>query len=166
MSDETNTTVTSTLPPISCEVVPFRKGGEAEQFSFTTKAYNTIQAAIDDLGLDVALDVINTEICARIGMKARALAGFPRLAEAPASERATVKNNLIASLTAKYPTKVIFSEEDALNWKPNTRELSLSGIQKKINEAYKNGDMAAFNLWIGQLQAAALRQQERMAAGL
>ena len=165
MSDSVENTPVA-VNPCSFEVVPFRKGGDAEQFSFTTKVYNNIQAAVDDLGADVALDILNAEIQARIGMKARSVAGFGKLAEVAAPERLTVKNNLIASLIAKYPTKVIFTEEDATNWKPNTRELSLSGIQKKINEAYKNGDMTAFNLWIGQLQAAAARQQERISAGL
>tara|TARA_R110000868_G_scaffold39869_4_gene138437 strand:- start:14655 stop:15134 length:480 start_codon:yes stop_codon:yes gene_type:complete len=156
----------STTPSIAFEVIPYRKGGDAEQFSYTTKVYPTIEIAIEDLGQDVALDVLNAEVAARIGMRARNAAGFTKLAEAPAANRASVKNELLAHLLSKYPSKVIFSEDDARNWKPGVRELTLTGIQKKINEAYKSGNMTDFTFWVGQLQAAAQRQQERVAAGL
>lgn len=160
MSDEVNQ---SAPAPYSFEVVPYRKGGEAEIFSYTTKVYNSIDGAISELGQDIILDLINNEVSARIGSKARAKAGFNALSEVEASKRASAKNELVASLTAKYPTKVIFSEADAADWKPNTRELSLSGIQKKINKAYSDGNMEDFNFWVAQLQAAAVRQQERLA---
>jgi hypothetical protein len=145
------------------EVVPYRKGGDAEQFSFTTKTFISLDAATAELGQDTILDLINQEVSGRIGARARAKAGFNALAEVGASERASAKAELIAKLTAMYPTKVIFTEHDASSWKPNARELSLSGIQKKINAAYTSGDMEQFNFWIGQLQAAAARQQERAA---
>lgn len=170
MSEEATTVVEATTngapQGVSFEVVPFRAKGDAEGFSFTTKIYTTLDAALADLGQEATLDILNAEVQARLGMKARANAGFTALSEVPASNRLHVRNNLVQTLTTKYPSKVIFGESEALAWKPNVRELSLSGIQKKINEAYKAGDMEQFNLWVGQLQAAAQRQQERVQAGL
>lgn len=175
MSDQTTTIetpVASALPPISYTVVPFRKGGAAEQFSFTTKEYNNIDAAISDLGVNSVLDVINAEVAARIGMKARAQAGFGDLGSASAANYGATKNALEATLIAKYPTKVIFSEADAQAWKPGERELTIGGIQKKINEAFKVLMSAktaeekatatvSFNNWIAQLTTAAQRGAER-----
>jgi hypothetical protein len=170
MSDEAQTvneTPTATANTgIGYEVIPFRAKGDAEGFSFTTKIYGSANAVVADIGEDALLSLVNSEVQARLGMKARSVAGFSALIAVEAPNRLQVKNNLIQTLTTKFPSKVIFSEADALAWKPDVRELSLAGIQKKIYEAYKNNDMAQFNLWIDQLKAAAARQAERAQAGL
>lgn len=146
-------------PPVYFEVVPYRAKGDAEGFSYTTKQYSTITAAIEDLGEELALDVLNAEVSARIGMKARTTNGFLKLGEAAASERASLKAALLAQLVTKYPSKVIFSEADAQAWKPGLRELTIGGIQKKINEALKSSNNEEFQFWVAQLIAVNQRQQ-------
>jgi len=133
----TTTAPVSTLPPITYSVVPFRKGGAAEQFSFTTKEYNSIDAAVADLGAQLLLDVLNAEVAARIGMKARSSTGFGDLGDSTSPSYTNKKNELVAKLTASFPSKVIFTEADAKAWKPGERELTINGIQKKVTEAYK-----------------------------
>lgn len=160
------------LPPISYEVVQFRKEGAAQDFSFTTKVYNQLNAAITDLSENTILDLVNAEVAARMGMAARNRAGFAKLGDTNAGDYGAKKTALIASLTAQYPTKVIFSEADAQAWKPGERELTIGGLQKKITEAIKsvssaktpeakNAAQTVFMTWMTQLQTAFQRNAER-----
>ena len=159
-------TPTTTDTGIVYEVIPFRAKGDAEGFSYTTKTYLKMANLIDDLGEQGVLDLVNSEVQARMGMKARKVSGFSALANVEASKVGQVKANLIQTLTTKFPTKVIFTEEDARNWKPDVRELSIGGYAKKIAEAVKAGNVADMTMWMDQLKVACLRQQERVAAGL
>ena len=165
-AEQTTDTAAPTSVGIAYEVVQFRAKGDAEGFSFTTKTYLKMASLIKDLGEQAVLDLVNSEVQARLGMKARSVSGISALNSVDASKYGQVKANLIQTLTNKFPSKVIFSEDDARNWKPDVRELSITGYTKKINEALKAGDMKAFNLWIEQLKVAAARQQERVLAGL
>lgn len=157
------------------EVFPFRKGGNAEAFSYTAKQYKTVNDAVADLGDEAVADMINAEVAARIGIKARNIRGFGDLSnpnKVPAHQQTQFKAQLIANLTAKYPSMIIFGEAEAKEWKPGVRELTIGGIQKKINEAFKklgeaktvearNQATSEFNNWIAQLTLAAQRSAER-----
>jgi len=146
------------------QVVKYPQDSDAEQFSFTTKIYSTTELAIKELGADAALDILNAEVSVRIGLHALKTAGFNKIEEASEADRAKIRSEFRNRLLSEFPDAIIFSENDARNWKPEKNELSLSGTWKKINETYKFGKMDEFKFWINQLQNASQREQERRAA--
>lgn len=163
MSDE-NSPTPSAEPAVVYPVIPYRKGGEAEIFFFTSKNFNTLAAAEEAIGTDLLLDLINSDMDARLGAIARNRAGFNKLSEVESGKRLGAKNDLITSLVAKYPTKVIFSESDAATWKPNTRELSAKGIMIKWQKAMNSGNTAEAKNWYDKLIEVLAQEQAAAAA--
>ena len=104
------------------------KDGDWKGFKFSVKQFDSTAEAVDSIGEDNILSLLNQQCASRI--------------------RAKVKNSLPKGLsgeelaTAKNPDGVLFSREDADKWRPDQREVTPTALFKLAKEAFKAGDAA------------------------
>lgn len=105
-------------------------------------------------GAAVVVDLVNTQIA--IGTRARV-----KNSKIPKYEDSNAQKEALARLVAQDP--VLFSAEDAENYKPGSRELSAAGIANAIKKAMKDGNMLEAARLGQQLLAAITREQQLQA---
>lgn len=161
MSDETNQseTVTSALPPVTTEVLEFRKESACEGFKYTVPNYNTVSAAQAAFGDEALLNLLNNEVANRISMKAKAAAGFNQLATVPAAQKVAKKAELRTALTNRFPDGIIYSADDALGYRPNTRELTFNQVGKKVTKLMAEGKIDEAMQWIEKMKEMAAAEK-------
>lgn len=101
------------------------------------------------------VDLVNTQIA--IGTRARV-----KNSKIPKYEDTNAQAEALARLVAQDP--VLFSAEDAENYKPGSRELSVAGIANAIKKAMKDGKRSEAEALGKQLLAAIAREQQLQAA--
>lgn len=135
--------------PISFEVNEFEEG-EYKGFKYTTPVHNITgrttsltvdegtKTAIERYGEATLLALFDAQVLGRIRTKVKnGLRKGLKPAELAAEHQ---------SMMQKHPDGILFSEQEALAWKPDVRELSPNQLFKKakeyFNEAGKETDMA------------------------
>jgi hypothetical protein len=121
------------------------KDGDWKGFKFAVKQFDSSAEAVEHIGEDNILALLNQQVASRI--------------------RAKVKNSLPKGLTGgelesakqrlaeKHTDGVLFSNEDADNWRPDQRELTPTALFKLAKEAFKSGDHAKGAELLTQMQA-------------
>lgn len=116
--------------PVTFEVEEFRDG-PFKGFKFTHPEYNSLGATVDAFGEATILALINSGVLARIRTKVKN--SLPK--DLKPAEIASKQ----AELLTKYPTGVLFSEEDAGKWRPEVRELTPNQLFKRAKEQFALG---------------------------
>jgi predicted RNA-binding protein with TRAM domain len=101
------------------------------------------------------VDLVNTQLAT--GTRARV-----KNSKIPKYEDSNAQAEALARLVAQDP--VLFSAEDAENYKPGSREPSVAGIANAIKKAMKEGRRAEAEALSKQLVAAIVREQQLQAA--
>jgi hypothetical protein len=108
------------------------KDGDWKGFRFTVKEFDSAAEAVDSIGENNVLALLNQQVASRI--------------------RAKVKNSLPKGLSGddlltaqsryqeKHPDGVLFSKEDADKWKPDARDLTPNALFKQAQAAFAAGD--------------------------
>lgn len=87
-----------------------------------------VKAAVERYGEAILLSMFDAQVLARIRTKVKN--GLPKNLK-PAEEAAKQQE-----LLQKHPDAVLFSEEEAIAWRPDIRELSPNQLFKKAKEAF------------------------------
>lgn len=144
---------TSNRPAIEYETTEFREGSACEGFKFVAPQFNKLDAAIEKLGEKAILSLLNNDITNRISMKAKNKAGFGALATIKSTgERKTKKDELRATLLAAHPDLLIFNQEEAQKWQPNTRELTFNQAIKRFKECLDKGEKVKAMEWFEEIK--------------
>jgi hypothetical protein len=121
------------------------KDGDWKGFRFTVKQFDNTAEVVESLGEDNVLALCNQQIASRI--------------------RAKVKNSLPKGLSGgelashqqrladKHSDSILFSEDDANNWRPDQREVTPTALFKQATAAFKTGDQAGGAELLKQMQA-------------
>lgn len=115
-----------------------------------------VQNAVEKYGAEVVLDLVNNGV--HYGTRARV-----KNSKIPKYDDKEATREAVAKLAASEP--IVFSAEDAENFKPGTRELSVTGIANLIKKAMKEGNiMQAVEL--GKQLVAAMEKEQKLQAAL
>lgn len=109
--------------------------GELEGVTYFAPQAKTVAAAIELYGEDITLGLINDRLLFGLALKAKGKIPKYEGEEAKAQRESAIRK-IIASRTP------VVTPDDAENFKPGTRELSIKGLFNKVTEAQKNGQKA------------------------
>tara|TARA_Y100001951_G_scaffold83041_1_gene71808 strand:+ start:1163 stop:1570 length:408 start_codon:yes stop_codon:yes gene_type:complete len=110
------------------------KDGDWKGFKFSVKQFDSTAEAIDSIGEDNILSLLNQQCASRI--RAKVKNSLPK--GLSGEELATAQKRLVS----KNPDGVLFSREDADKWRPDQREVTPTALFKLAKEAFKAGDPA------------------------
>ena len=110
------------------------KDGDWKGFKFSVKQFDSTAEAIDSIGEDNILSLLNQQCASRI--RAKVKNSLPK--GLSGEELATAQKRLVD----KNPDGVLFSCEDADKWRPDQREVTPTALFKLAKEAFKAGDAA------------------------
>lgn len=136
MSDETNKT--NNDEPISYIEGEFREGDFAG-FKFNAIQFGSLEAAVGHYSPELVLAMVNTAIAGRIRSKVKN--------DLPKNLKGEDLKQYQAKLLSQHSNGVLFSQEQAFNYKPDQREIeSPTRLFKEANKALqeaKNREEAA-----------------------
>jgi hypothetical protein len=127
--------------PLGFEVCEF-EDGDYKGFKYNVPSHNItgrkspldvdegMRTAIERYGEATVLSMFDAQVLSRIRTKVK-----------NGLEKNLKPAELVAEhtkLLTKHPDGILFSEQDALNWKPEIRDLSPNQLFKKAKEAFNN----------------------------
>ena len=110
------------------------KDGDWKGFKFSVKQFDSTAEAIDSIGEDNILSLLNQQCASRIRAKVK-----NSLPKGLSGEDLTAAQQRLAD---KHPDGVLFSQEDVDKWRPDQREVTPTALFKLAKEAFKAGDAA------------------------
>jgi hypothetical protein len=108
------------------------KDGDWKGFKFTVKQFDSPTEAIEAIGEDNILSLVNQQFASRIRAKVK-----NSLPKGLIGEDLTAAQQRLAD---KHTDGVLFSQEDVDKWRPDQRELTPTALFKMAKEAFKAGD--------------------------
>ena len=108
------------------------KDGDWKGFKFTVKQFDNTAEAVDSIGEDNILSLVNQQFASRIRAKVK-----NSLPKGLIGEDLTAAQQRLAD---KHTDGVLFSLEDVDKWRPDQRELTPTALFKMAKEAFKAGD--------------------------
>ena len=108
------------------------KDGDWKGFKFTVKQFDSTAEAVDSIGEDNILSLVNQQFASRIRAKVK-----NSLPKGLSGEDLTASQQRLAD---KHPDGVLFSQEDVDKWRPDQREVTPTALFKMAKEAFKAGD--------------------------
>jgi hypothetical protein len=131
--------------------------GDFKGFKYTTPEYTTEQA-IATLGTDVVAALINAQLLARIRTKVKN--------DLPKNLKPDQLPGILAQLKTRYADGVLFSAQEALEWRPNVRDLTPNQLFKKAKELFEQAnsepDTAKKTALINEAQSYLAKMAEAM----
>ena len=121
------------------------KDGDWKGFKFTVKQFDTSSEAVESLGEENVLALLNQQTASRI--RAKVKNSLPKGLSGEGLADAQHK------LTEKHSDGVLFTSSDADAWKPDQRELTPTALFKLAKEAFKAGDAAKGADLLTQMQS-------------
>lgn len=120
------------------------KDGDWKGFKFVVKQFDSTSEAVESLGEDNILALVNQQVASRI--RAKVKNGLPKgLAGDDLA-------NAQARLNDKHPDGVLFTAEDADGWRPDQRVETPTALFKQAKEAFKAGDMEKGSELLARMQ--------------
>ena len=124
-----------------------RDKSDYKGFTYFSKQYLNLGAAIAAFGEELLLELFNAKLASQIGVRVGAKIES-NIAERDEKTESVEQYNerrkkTLAELLLKTPT--IFTPEDAYNYVPGDRELSMAGIVRKINKLMAAGQALMSN---------------------
>lgn len=110
------------------------KDGDWKGFKFTVKQFDSTAEAVESIGEDNILSLLNQQFASRVRAKVK-----NSLPKGLSGEDLTAAQQRLAD---KHPDGVLFSREDVDKWRPDQRELTPTALFKMAKEAFKAGDAA------------------------
>lgn len=108
--------------------------GDWNGFKFFSPQFGSIDKAVEHFGANNILAMLNAQVSSRIRTKVKN--GLPK--NLKGQEMADYKNAKLK----KSPDGVLFTQEQALAWRPDTREETSNSIFKDIKKAMSEGRVA------------------------
>ena len=108
------------------------KDGDWKGFKFSVKQFDSTAEAIDSIGEDNILSLLNQQCASRIRAKVK-----NSLPKGLSGEDLTASQQ---RLTDKHVDGLLFSVEDVDKWRPDQREVTPTALFKMAKEAFKAGD--------------------------
>lgn len=108
----------------------------AKGFKFVYPEFANTQEIIDFYGEEDTVKVFNAAIQGRIRTKAKNDLGFNGLNQQKTNERR-------ADLAARHTDFIIFTEQDATNWRPDVREETSNMISREIKKVGNDQSLSA-----------------------
>ena len=108
------------------------KDGDWKGFKFTVKQFDSTAEAVDSIGEDNILSLVNQQFASRIRAKVK-----NSLPKGLSGEDLTASQQ---RLTDKHVDGLLFSVEDVDKWRPDQREVTPTALFKMAKEAFKAGD--------------------------
>ncbi len=108
------------------------KDGDWKGFKFTVKQFDSTAEAVDSIGEDNILSLVNQQFASRIRAKVK-----NSLPKGLSGEDLTASQQ---RLTDKHVDGLLFSQEDVDKWRPDQRELTPTALFKMAKEAFKAND--------------------------
>ena len=108
------------------------KDGDWKGFKFSVKQFDSTVEAVEGLGEDNVLALVNQQVASRIRSKVKN--GLPK--GLSGDDLANSQQRLLD----KHPDGVLFSKEDADKWKPAARDLTPNALFKQAQAAFASGD--------------------------
>ena len=108
------------------------KDGDWKGFKFTVKQVDSTAEAVDSIGEDNILSLVNQQFASRIRAKVK-----NSLPKGLSGEDLTASQQ---RLTDKHVDGLLFSVEDVDKWRPDQREVTPTALFKMAKEAFKAGD--------------------------
>jgi hypothetical protein len=108
------------------------KDGDWKGFRFTVKQFDSTAEAVDSIGEDNILSLVNQQFASRIRAKVK-----NSLPKGLSGEDLTASQQ---RLTDKHVDGLLFSQEDVDKWRPDQRELTPTALFKMAKEAFKAND--------------------------
>jgi len=108
------------------------KDGDWKGFKFTVKQFDSTAEAVDSIGEDNILSLVNQQFASRIRAKVK-----NSLPKGLSGEDLTASQQ---RLTDKHTDGLLFSQEDVDKWRPDQREVTPTALFKMAKEAFKAGD--------------------------
>lgn len=130
MADDSNTVVDPNA--IEFEVEQFTEG-PLKEFKFNVPRFNSVKRATDIYGETVVLNMLHSVITARVRTKVKNDIG-----EIAPAQLAAKRQEL---LTKTGNTGVLYTEDQAITWRPEIRELTPKQLMKQAQEAFSKGDI-------------------------
>jgi|TARA_Y100000034_G_scaffold128069_1_gene182044 hypothetical protein len=110
------------------------KDGDWKGFKFTVKQFDSTAEAVESIGEDNILSLVNQQFASRV--RAKVKNSLPKGLNG--EELATAQQRL----TSKHADGVLFSREDVDKWRPDQREVTPTALFKMAKEAFKADDHA------------------------
>ena len=110
------------------------KDGDWKGFKFTVKQFDSSTEAVESIGEDNILALVNQQFASRV--RAKVKNSLPK--GLSGGELATAQQRLMD----KHTDGVLFSREDVDKWRPDQRELTPTALFKMAKDAFKSGDPA------------------------
>lgn len=110
------------------------KDGDWKGFKFSVKQFDSTAEAVEGLGEDNVLALVNQQVASRIRSKVKN--GLPK---------GLVGDDLVNAqqrLMDKHPDGVLFTTDDANEWRPDQRAETPTALFKQAKEAFKTGNAA------------------------
>jgi hypothetical protein len=110
------------------------KDGDWKGFKFSVKQFDSTVEAVEGLGEDNVLALVNQQVASRIRSKVKN--GLPK--GLGGDDLANAQQRLMD----KHPDGVLFTADDANGWRPDQRTETPTALFKQAKEAFKTGDAA------------------------
>ena len=108
------------------------KDGDWNGFKFTVKQFDSTAEAVESIGEDNILSLVNQQFASRVRAKVK-----NSLPKGLSGEDLTAAQQRLAD---KHTDGVLFSQEDVDKWRPDQRELTPTALFKMAKDAFKAGD--------------------------
>ena len=108
------------------------KDGDWKGFKFSVKQFDSTVEAVEGLGEDNVLALVNQQVASRIRSKVKN--GLPK--GLGGDDLANAQQRLMD----KHPNAVLFTADDADAWRPDQRTETPTALFKQAKEAFKAGD--------------------------
>jgi len=128
--------------PVLYEVNEFIDG-DFKGLKFQTPVFDTLDSLVNSYGEECILSLVNQQIQARIRTKVKN--SLPKNLK-PDDTRQFMENTL-----SRHPDGIVFSEQQASEWKPDARELTANKLFKMAKEAFAVGDVVKGTEFLKQM---------------
>ena len=121
------------------------KDGDWKGFKFSVKQFDSTVEAVEGLGEDNVLALVNQQVASRIRSKVKN--GLPK--GLSGDDLANSQQRLLD----KHPDGVLFSADDANAWRPDQRAETAPALFKQAKDAFKAGATAKGAELLTRMQA-------------
>ena len=120
------------------------KDGDYAGFKFVHPEFESTAESVERYGEALILGLINQQVASRV--RAKVKNGLPK------NLGADDLRIHIERLRQQKPDGILFTQQDADNWRPDQRALTADRLFKMAKEAFKKGDMDTGSAYLEQME--------------